>query len=138
VPGNVWTTTEIKFMGMMKDYLLQLQEQCSQEQFGQDAVEWAVVSGWITLTYNLENDVRTIMGAPNICPRCNHFEVPDSLKCDECGIDLDPKPRGQYDAICEAYRARRADLEEQTLQALEPLFAEIVAGFQKPVKKLAA
>jgi hypothetical protein len=116
---------------MMKDYLLQVQERCSEHQFGQDAVEWAIISGWVKLTYNLENDVRTIMGAPNICPRCNHFEVPDSLKCDECGIDLNPQPCGQYDAICEAYRLMKNKLEEQTIEALHPLFVEIL----KPMKK---
>jgi hypothetical protein len=48
-------------MGMMKNYLLKLQEQCSVQQFGQDAIEWAVISGWIKLTYHLDDDVRIIM-----------------------------------------------------------------------------
>jgi len=32
--------------------------------FGQEAVEWAILSGLITLTYDLEQDLRLIMGEP--------------------------------------------------------------------------
>jgi hypothetical protein len=48
-------------MGMMKNYLLKLLEQCSEEKFGQDAIEWAIVSGLVPLTYDLERDVRESM-----------------------------------------------------------------------------
>jgi hypothetical protein len=48
-------------MGMMKNYLLNLLQQCSEEQFGQDAVEWAIVSGRVHLTYDLNSDVRELM-----------------------------------------------------------------------------
>ena len=48
-------------MGMMKNYLLKLLEQCSEEKFGQDAVEWAVGSGLVRLTYDLDSDVRESM-----------------------------------------------------------------------------
>ena len=51
-------------MGMMKNYLLELLHLCSDEQFGQDAVEWAVVNGHIALTYDQQQDLRTIMGEP--------------------------------------------------------------------------
>jgi len=46
---------------MMKNYLLNLLQQCSEEKFGQDAIEWGVVSGLVHLTYDLERDVREIM-----------------------------------------------------------------------------
>jgi len=46
---------------MMKNYLLNLLQQCSEEKFGQDAIEWAVVSGLVRLTYDLHRDVREIM-----------------------------------------------------------------------------
>ena len=46
---------------MMKNYLLKLLEQCSEEKFGQDAIEWAIVSGLVRLTYDLERDVRESM-----------------------------------------------------------------------------
>ena len=46
---------------MMKNYILKLLQQCSEEKFGQDAIEWAVVSGQVRLTYDLERDVRESM-----------------------------------------------------------------------------
>ena len=48
-------------MGMMKNYLLSLLLQCSEEQFGQDAIEWAIVTGLVRLSYEVDNDVRSIM-----------------------------------------------------------------------------
>jgi hypothetical protein len=48
-------------MGMMKNYLLTLLQQCSVEQFGQDAIEWAIVAGLVRLSYELDADVRSIM-----------------------------------------------------------------------------
>ena len=48
-------------MGMMKNYLLNLLQQCSEEQFGQEAVEWAIVSGFVRTTYDLDSDVHEIM-----------------------------------------------------------------------------
>lgn len=48
-------------MGMMKNYLLKLLEQCSEEQFGQDAIEWAIFSRLVPLTYDLDRDSREIM-----------------------------------------------------------------------------
>ncbi len=50
-------------MGMMKNYLLNLLQQCSEEQFGQDAIEWAIVSGFVTLSYNPDSDVHKIMSS---------------------------------------------------------------------------
>jgi Flp pilus assembly pilin Flp len=47
----------------MKDYLLRLLEQCAPDNgFAQDAIEYAVVMGWVTLTENLIADVQTVMG----------------------------------------------------------------------------
>jgi hypothetical protein len=48
-------------MGMMKNYLLNLLQQCSEEKFGQDAIEWAIVSGRVRLTYDLDRDIREAM-----------------------------------------------------------------------------
>jgi hypothetical protein len=48
-------------MGMMKNYLLNLLQQCSEEKFGQDAIEWAVVSGLVKLTYDSDLDIRQTM-----------------------------------------------------------------------------
>jgi hypothetical protein len=49
-------------MGMIKNYLLQLLANCSDQQFGQDAVEWAILHGRVKLTGNLEADLHAIMG----------------------------------------------------------------------------
>jgi len=48
-------------MGMMKNYVLTLLQQCSEKQFGQDAIEWAIVTGLVRLSYNLDADVHSIM-----------------------------------------------------------------------------
>jgi hypothetical protein len=48
-------------MGMMKNYLLNLLQQCSEHQFGQDAIEWAIVSGFVRLTYDLDQDIHATM-----------------------------------------------------------------------------
>lgn len=45
----------------MKNYLLNLLQQCSEEKFGQDAIEWAIVSGRVHLTYDLDRDIRESM-----------------------------------------------------------------------------
>ena len=46
---------------MMKNYFLRLLEQCTEEQFGQEAIEWAIFKGLVGLTYKLDDDVRSIM-----------------------------------------------------------------------------
>ena len=51
-------------MGLTKDYLLEIQQHCADELFGQEAVEWAIYSGWVKLTGNLQSDLVTIMGTP--------------------------------------------------------------------------
>ena len=72
-------------MGYMKNYLLTVLENCSDEKFGQEAVEWAIVTDRVTLSYNLETDLKTIMG--------DSVTMPD-------------KSPGEtnYDRIIEAYR----------------------------------
>ena len=48
-------------MGMMKNYFLNLLQQCSEEKFGQDAIDWAIRTGLVPLSYNLSRDVRHCM-----------------------------------------------------------------------------
>jgi len=52
------------FMGMLKNYLIGLVGLCSEEAFGQDAVGWAIETGLVQLTYDLDQDLRLIMGEP--------------------------------------------------------------------------
>ena len=72
----------------MKNYLLTVLENCSDEKFGQEAVEWAIVTGRVTLTYDLETDLRTIMG--------------------DCGT-TGSLGETNYDRIIEAYRRVSAE-----------------------------
>ncbi len=48
----------------MKDYLLKLLARCSDENFGQEAVEYAILQGHVQLSWDLETDLRLIMGQP--------------------------------------------------------------------------
>jgi hypothetical protein len=48
-------------MGMIKNYLLTLLQQCSEEQFGQDVIQWAIESGRVHISYDLDSDIRSIM-----------------------------------------------------------------------------
>ena len=73
-------------MGMMKNYLLQIQEACSEESYGQEAIEWAIISGWVTLTGDLDTDTKAVMG--------------------EGGVN--------YDAIITAYRNYQRNMEAHT------------------------
>ena len=57
----------------MKNYLLTLLQHCSEEQFGQDAIEHAILNGALELTYNLETDCHQIFD-----PRSNCCEAPPS------------------------------------------------------------
>lgn len=82
-----------KPMSMMGDYLLKLLERCSDEQFGQDAVQFGITSGAIQLTYRLEADLRLIMGEPG-------------------------KPEtGKYDELCANWREVCRDNNEQLVES---------------------
>jgi hypothetical protein len=51
----------------MKNYFLNLLHQCSEERFGQDAIEWAIVSGRIPIVCNLPTDLHTIFDQRSRC-----------------------------------------------------------------------
>lgn len=57
-------------MGAFKNYLLTLEEHCSDNLFGQDAIEYAVFTGLIPLSYNLDEDVQRIVVAYDIICDC--------------------------------------------------------------------
>ena len=78
----------------MKNYLLTVLEKCSDESFGQEAIEWAIVSGHVKLTYDLDADVRAIMGS-----------VPDGQAGET-----------NYDRIIEAYRRTTAEHGEALVE----------------------
>ena len=74
-------------MGQMKNYLLRILESCSDEAFGQEAIEWAILSGHLPLTYDLQADLIRIMGPPGF------------------------PALGEYDALCAAYRQYSAAMQ---------------------------
>ena len=67
-------------MGMMKNYLLNLLYQCSVEQFGQDAIEWAIVSGIVHLTYNSDQDVHQIMSRYDEIIEAYHLSAAQTVR----------------------------------------------------------
>ena len=94
-------------MGLLKNYLLRVIENCSEHAFGQDAVEWAIITGRVTLTGDLQTDLITIMGQPG-------------------------KPEtGQYDQICEDYRRSCNDLEEAVQQSTA--FTGLLEEINRPI-----
>ena len=54
-------------MCQIKNYLLTVLENCSEENFGQEAVEWGLIQGHVTLTYDLTADLQAIMGLRSAC-----------------------------------------------------------------------
>jgi hypothetical protein len=50
-------------MSAIKNYYLTLLEHCSEERFGQEAVEWAILTGRIKPTCNLPDDLTAIFTA---------------------------------------------------------------------------
>lgn len=72
----------------MKNHLLTLLEQCSEEKFGQDAIEAALVSGALKLTYNLPTDLHTIFDLRSNCcdaPPQGECCAKGSGRCRQCG-----------------------------------------------------
>jgi hypothetical protein len=101
-------------MGCLKNYLLTVLENCSDEQFGQEAVEWAILTGRVVLTYDLETDLKTIMGCvphgpsePNRGSETNYDRIIEAYRrqCQEHG-----------DALVELYHA--SGLMEEILRPI--------------------
>ena len=53
-------------MAALKQYLLRLLELCCEHNFGQNAIEWAITSGRIQLSYDLDSDLKHIMSQYDI------------------------------------------------------------------------
>lgn len=70
-------------------YIAELISLCSDQKFGQDSVEWFILTGQINLSWDLQTDLKTIVGEPGF---------------PETGI---------YDRICDEYRSwcRRVRIE---------------------------
>ena len=79
---------------MMKNYLNDLACACSEELFGQEAVEWAIMKGLVKLTYDQESDLKTIMGIPGF---------PDTGMYDQIIEDYQLEIRGNREMLVESY-----------------------------------
>ena len=89
----------------MKNYLLTILEQCSEEKFGQDAVEHALVTGALTLTYNLTTDLHTIFDRRSNCcdaPPQGECAADGARRCRQCGERATFETN--YDRFIEAYQ----------------------------------
>ena len=104
-------------MGMMKNYLLKLQEQCSVQQFGQDAIEYAVMSGALQLTYNLPTDLHQIFDRHSNCcdaPPRGELDHNHTGRCRQCGEGAIFTTH--YEDFCEGWR-RQCQANEEALAA---------------------
>jgi hypothetical protein len=145
VPGNAWTagteprlgtlrcgqSNRFKIMGVMKNYLLTLLQQCSEENFGQEAVEHAILTGALQLTCNLETDLHQIFDQRSACcdspplhPAHPHGGSPQGAKprfghglCRHCQNHASFGTR--YDEFIEAYRRHSHDNEAALVESYQ-------------------
>ena len=116
-------------MGMTKQYLLEIQHHCSDHLFGQEAVEWAIITGRVKLTGELQTDLRTIMGQPGRPETGLYDEIVTSYQaqCREHGDSLVAlyESAGLFDEILRPVRSGGASAPEGAGDAP-------VAGFLQP------
>lgn len=108
-------------MGMMKRYLENFLHRSSDQQFGQDAVEHAVVSGAFQLTYDLGRDLAALF-EPTDSPLSNCCGAPaegESDRCRRCHDHATFQAPTRYDELCEAYRAECRKNEEVLVSVYE-------------------
>lgn len=116
----------------MKNYLLTVLQNCSEEPFGQEAVEHAIVSGTLRLTYHLPTDLHQIFdqqsaccSAPPLGETHNHAGL-----CRQCRNHSTFSTR--YDEFIVAYRQHCHDHEAALVQSYSGLLEEIL----RPVPRL--
>ena len=91
-------------MGSIKNYLLTLLEQCSEEKTGQDAVEHAIVTGALQLTGNLETDLHQIFDRRSGCCAAPVLTDGHPSKCRHCNQPATFTTR--YDEFIETYQRK--------------------------------
>ena len=108
-------------------YLETLIHLASEDRFGQDAIEWAIIMGRFKPSYdNLQADLRAIF-EPLTPPLSNCCASPPRGKldansigfCGNCGNGAVFKPETRYDQICEDFRRACRDNEAALQQAME-------------------
>ena len=118
----------------MKNYLLTVLQNCSEEPFGQEAVEHAIVSGALKLTYNLPTDLHQIFDqrsaccdAPPLGETHNHAGL-----CRQCHNHTTFSTR--YDEFIVAYRQQSHANKAALMPSYSGLFAEILRPVPVPTK----
>ena len=110
----------------MKNYLLTVLQNCSEEQFGQDAVEHAIVSGALKLTCNLPTDLHQIFDQRSAC--CDAPPLGETRNhaglCRQCRNHATFSTR--YDEFVVAYRQYSRNREAALMQSYAGLLEEIL------------
>ena len=119
-----------------KRHIENLLHHCSGEQFGQDAIEHAILTGSLELTYDLPTDIHQIYDPHSACcdapplgelsPVSEAVGLPGGL-CRQFRNHATFSTR--YDEFCEAWRAHRNELNHQSMDALHPLFEEVLRPY---------
>jgi hypothetical protein len=98
-------------MGAMKNYLLTVLENCSDQQFGQEAVEHALLSGALELTYNLPTDLHQIFDQRSAC--CDAPPLDRTEVCNHAGLCRHCRNHTtfstRYDEFIVAYNSHRME-----------------------------
>lgn len=114
----------------MKNYLLTLQQNCSDELFGQEAVEHAIITGELKLTYNLVTDLHQVFDElSNCCDAPADGETCEALthvtgRCRHCKENAIFIRR--YDEFCAAYRQHSRQNEAVLVESYSGLLEEIL------------
>jgi hypothetical protein len=93
---------------MLKRYLENILHNCSEQSFGQEAVEWAIVTGRLKLKYELAADLHAIFDP-----------LPDQP---DDGVD---KPLTRYDEIIADYQAQVQADSALLMESYAPLLEQI-------------
>jgi hypothetical protein len=121
-------------MGAMKNYLLTVLQNCSEESFGQEAVEHAIVSGALKLTGHLPTDLHQIFDPRSAC--CNAPPLGETHNhagfCRRCRDHTTFSTR--YDEFIVAYREHCRDHEAVLMQRYES--SGLLEEIRRPVPML--
>jgi hypothetical protein len=119
-----------KNMSAIKNYFLNLLHQCSEERFGQDAIEWAIVNGRIPIVCNLPADLHTIFDQrSNCCAAPPLGELHNHLgRCRQCQevaqfeshYDRAVAAFQQHCRECDASHPIETGLQEEILRSQSP------------------
>lgn len=94
---------------MIKRYVENFITQCSDQKFGQDAVEWAILQGRLTLTFHLATDLAAV-----------HAPLPAEAQTPG------EKPLTRYDQLIEEFQLETRGQVELLMASYAPLLEQIL------------